>query len=281
MESTYGLTFVIGPALAAPLFAFAGPEVALFVNAVSYIPSVVAIWLCQIDEGLHQREVREAASVGKEIIEGLDFIRRSRLQTTALISASVLLLGGGMLDAVNVFFIDEALDSSRSYLGAAESLQAAGYTVGSLALFWLATRVRLWTLVAVGMLGIAITTLVYSQMTALVPALMIYGLQGLPNGVANSANEAFIVSRTSARFRGRVLSFHGMATYGAVIVGSAVGGIMAEFMDVRWIVTLAAVLFFAAGLYAFWGFGRASDDEKGGRLQPALELDLAASGRPR
>ncbi|HET9200875.1 MAG TPA: MFS transporter [Dehalococcoidia bacterium] len=280
MESTYGLTFVIGPALAAPLFALTGPEVALAINAFSYIPSVIAIWLCEINEESRERAGLAAESVRQEIVDGLKFIRRSRLQTTALLSATVLLLGGGMLDAVNVFFIDEALESSRSYVGVAESLQAAGYTLGSLALFWLAARARLWTLVALGMVGIGITTLVYSQMTALAPALIVYGAQGLPNGVAYSANEAFIVTRTTARFRGRVLSFHGMAAYGAVIIGAALGGLLAELMDVRWIVTLAALLFFVAGLYAFWGFSRASDTEKDQDENQALELDLAVSGPP-
>lgn len=282
MESTYGLTFVIGPALAAPLFAFAGPDVALLVNAFSYLPSALAIWLCRINEEDRRPSGQGAAGVGEEIMAGMKFIARSRLQTTALVSATVLLLGGGMLDAVNVFFIDEALNSSRSYLGAAESLQAAGYTLGSLALFWLATRGQLWTWVAVGMLGIGITTAAYSQMNALAPALAVYGLQGIPNGVANSANQAFIVARTPARFRGRVLSFHGMAAYGAVIGGAAIGGLMAEVMDVRWIVTVAAALFFAAGFYAVWGFRRASEEEKlDDGLRPAIELDLAPSGRPR
>ena len=281
MESTYGLTFVIGPAIAAPLFVLAGPEVALIINGLSYLPSALAIWVCEIDEEGHRRSDLDTASVGAEVVEGMKFIARSRLQTTALVSATVLLLGGGMLDAVNVFFIDEALDSSRSYLGAAESLQALGYTLGSLALFWLATRARLWTLVAAGMVGIGVTTLAYSQMTSLGPALLLYGLQGLPNGVANSANQAFIVQRTPAGFRGRVLSFHGMAAYGAVIAGAALGGLLAEVIEVRLIATLAAILFFAAGLYAVWGFGRATDEEKESEPAPPIELDLAASGRPR
>lgn len=259
IRSSFGISLIVGPLIAAPLYVGAGPELALTVNGASFLLSAGAIALCRM--GL--RPVAETPSTGgvwAEMGAGFGLILSSPLQRTVLIAGGVLLLGAGMLDSVNIFFIDEGLDSSRSFVGVAEGLQAAGYTLGALALAGLARRFKLWQLVGFGVLAIGFATLGYSQMTLLVPALALYSFQGLANGVSDTANQTLLVGRTPAGFRGRILSLHDMSAYGSLVVGAALGGVFAEFIGPRWIVTAAAVLFIAAGLYAIRALSRIPDE---------------------
>lgn len=262
IRATLSVAFIIGPVMAAPLFVYAGPEIALFVNALSFLISAAALTACRFDQPPVPATTGGLAEVRRELVEGINLVRSSRLQATALGAGVLLLLGGGLLNAINLFFVSDALDQPRSFIGIFSGLHGLGYALGALAMLPLVKRYRLWKLTGLGMLAMGLCIAGYSQVYVLAPALLLYSLYGLGNGLADTANQTFVIQRTPAAARGRVISLHTMAAYGSVILASAAGGFLAEAVDIRWLVGAAAVLCFVAGAFALWSFARLPAWEK-------------------
>ncbi|MPZ22231.1 MAG: MFS transporter [Dehalococcoidia bacterium] len=255
VRATVNVAYIAGPLIAAPLFVYAGPEVALAVNALSFLASAVALAFCRLEQPRTQA-ARGLAHVRQELMSGVRLVRSSRLQSTALTVGFLVLLGAGTMNAVNIFFIEEALNEPRSYLGLVNGLGGLGFAIGALALIPLANRLTLWRLIGIGLLLMGAASLVYAQLSLIFPALVVYTMFGLGNGVADTANQSFILSRTPGLFRGRIISLHTMAANAAVVGGSAAAGFLAESIDTRWLISSTSVLFVLAGCFALWSFSR-------------------------
>jgi MFS family permease len=149
VEGTTNLTNLAGPALAGVLIALLGAANVMWIDAASYLVSVVLIGLfVRI-----RREVAEESEDARGIFAGLRYLRRDTL--LARVSLSSLLFGFAfpMLAASFPVLAYEQYDRSPRVAGFLFAVIGAGQVAGSLLTFRLVTRVRPMRLASYAALG--------------------------------------------------------------------------------------------------------------------------------
>jgi MFS family permease len=261
IRATLSIAFIVGPLIAAPLFVAVGPETALLANSASFAVSAILLAFCRFDESGRGVAASGLHRVCKELVEGFRLVLTSRLQKTILATGALVMLGAGAINALNIFFIDEALDRSRSFIGLADGLQGLGFALGALAVVPLSSRLPLTRMIGLGALVMGIFTILYSQMELLVPALGLVALLGLGNGLADTAAQTVTIQRTDPSARGRILSLHSTAANASLIVAAGAAGFAAEIFDLRALMASAGILFLLAAALASWYLSRLPEDE--------------------
>jgi MFS family permease len=127
------LGFIVGPALAALLLLFGGPEVILYANAATFALSTVV--LTQLPFGAAPSVDDEAAprpSLLREAREGLTIIARMAGVRAVIVASGAMLLFAGLFNVAELPFATDELDAGAAGFGALTAIYGLGFVVGSL-----------------------------------------------------------------------------------------------------------------------------------------------------
>ncbi len=148
-QATFALSFVIGPALAAPLYFVVGPFIALIINAVSFGISALSLAFIRASkEALHPHafvHAEQAAggirAVMGELIGGYRFIARTRVLLMVTFLALIAMLGAGALNALEIIFVRYNLHVDASFYGVMVATGGLGTLLGAIGAGLIAKRV--------------------------------------------------------------------------------------------------------------------------------------------
>lgn len=234
---------LFGPPLGAALFAVSIPY--------PFVGQAILVGLGALLIGqVRRRAVIARTSAGwriaTEIVEGFRWVRRNAAVRTLVLTILVFNITFGAAWSVLVLYAKERLGMDALGFGLLTTAAAVGGIAGTTAYGWITRRISLFNLMRAGLiietfthLGLAVTT---QQVVAL--AIM----------VAFGAH-AFIWGTTSVTVRqravphglqGRVAGINAIATFGGLVIGSALGGPIAS----RWGIT-APFWFACAGSAVF------------------------------
>ena len=239
VQGTGQLTVFIGPALAGVLIAVFGASaagqpstqgigIALLIDALSFVVSIVTLWLIR---GGTARAEEVAASVIVQIREGISFVARwpsMRLIVFLSMAANFLIVGPFEVGM-------PALAYSRLPEGAAAfGLMTSAFGLGSLVGLGAAAalpkpRPGLFGTVALSVIAIAgllltLMALVYSTL----PALGITLLIGISLGYSNLLTLTWVQRRVPATLMGRVMSLMMLGSLGLVPVSMVIAGLFVQ-----------------------------------------------------
>src|SRR5262245_18605743 len=116
-QTAVSIAAILGPALAAPLFAAFGAEWALLIDALSFIVSFMTVAAIHFPPEATKSVSGERANFAREFREGLHFFVHSRVLLTLLGAMCVALTGAIALETLNVFFATETLHAPISLYG--------------------------------------------------------------------------------------------------------------------------------------------------------------------
>jgi MFS family permease len=127
------LGFIVGPALAALLLLFGGPEVILYANAVTFVMSGLVLSRLRfgaappVDPGSAPRPglLREARE-GLAIIAGMTGIR------AVIVASGAMLLFAGLFNVAELPYATDELDAGDAGFGALTAVYGLGFVGGSL-----------------------------------------------------------------------------------------------------------------------------------------------------
>jgi hypothetical protein len=102
-QATFALSFIIGPAIASPLYFAVGPIVASIINTISFLVSAISVRAIRASkEALHPYLKVEAQylsggvkAVLRELFAGLRFVVQTRVLLIVMILILIAMLGGG------------------------------------------------------------------------------------------------------------------------------------------------------------------------------------------
>ena len=223
-----------GPPVGGFLFSLAG-WVPLALDAVSFAvgSALVAFIRGDFSQAQDPAEGGHRSTLWSEIAEGLRWLAAHRvLRTTAAMVAVVNLLAaaGG---AIAVLFAQERLGLDAVGFGLLLSGSALGGVLASLVAVRLAR--------VVGTAGILVWTMVLSALAYLVFGLssdpwlagVMWGLVGFFTVLFNVVLESLRQALTPDRLLGRVISAFRLFSFGAVPLGSLLGGVVARAFGLR------------------------------------------------
>lgn len=131
----------VGPALAGPLIAVAGPVGAMFANSATFLVSIGTL------SGIAHREPapvaarREKGWLARDIKEGLRFVIRHPVLEPILFCGAVYVLFQGIVTTIIVLYCLEVLGLGSAAIGLVVGAAALGYPIGNLLCARVADRI--------------------------------------------------------------------------------------------------------------------------------------------
>jgi MFS family permease len=215
---------------------------AILIDAVSFIVSAVSIGLIQSRE--LETTAMETANLRIEIIAGLKLVFNQPLLKAGAVSVLIQNLAGGIFGALVVLYMSRGLGFNPGVLGVIWGVGGISSFLGAS----LATRItgRLGTgramVMGLGLYGLSELFVPLASGVTLISALFLV-LQQLGDGFFVVYDINLVSLRqviVDERILGRVNATMQIIALGASLVGALLGGLMGQFINVRFSLFLAA-----------------------------------------
>jgi len=233
-------------------------------------------------------------AIMREFGAGLRFFRGERVLMTLLITTVVVTLGGGAIDALNIFFVTRNLHAPTAFYGFLGAAQGVGAIAGAVLAGLFADRVGVARTFWLSLLLAGVILLAYARMTSFLPAAILLCAIGVPVAALNVALGPLLLHVTPREFVGRVTAVLVPAVNLALVVSIAAAGFLAStvlrtfnvtILGIRWgpidtIFAVSGVLVLAGGLYARTNLRRVTPatDSPNAATRSDVTADGAGSG---
>jgi MFS family permease len=245
-QTTFSLSFLIGPTLAAPLLFAFGPGWALLINALSFVASFFFVRAIRLPDVVVDAEAMEPASaraVIQDIGDGLRFFWSSQVLKTIGIAFATCMLGLGAVNALDFFFVTENLNTSAKSYGILSSAAGAGMIVGAVIWAFLTGRIGLARSVWIGLIGVGITMMIYARMTSFIPGVIATFAISVIVQAVNVAIGPIMFRVTPRDYVGRVSATLNPLMNAASLIGLIGGGLLYSTVMQNFSVTIGGIHF--------------------------------------
>jgi MFS family permease len=234
---------VIGPALAGSLISLITAPIAVAVDAASYLAS--AGFLLGIRRPEPEPSPPEAETgIFREIAAGLTFVLQQSMLRAMAITAGLIQLFGRMVFAVLLLYLVRQVGLTAAAVGAVFSIGSAGFVVGAL----IAGRVGRAFGVGRAIVGAAVLASASPLLYAVGPrglaggfvaaGFFLYGVAAVVWTVNNLSLRQAVTPRS---LLGRTNASMRLIGWGAIPIGSVLGGILGGAIGLRQTIVLAAL----------------------------------------
>lgn len=233
------LTLALGPGMGGVLVACLGFELAFALDAASFLLSA----------GLTARLILPATAKNQApagntwglIREGFGFIRQNRAVSIIILTTSLVTLGSGSINALEVVYARTILGVDETAFGLLISSWGVGLFVGTLVIGWLGTRFDLLRVLvgAVALLGLSLA--VYGYAGQLWVALLLGVVGGFGNGLMFTVVQTLLQTLVPGPLLGRVGGVFTLARDLTALLSMALAGLVASFVYLP-------LIFLASGL---------------------------------
>ncbi|HZU66846.1 MAG TPA: MFS transporter [Ktedonobacteraceae bacterium] len=260
-QTTFALAFIVGPAIAAPLYFIVGPFIGSLIDAFSFLVSASCLIAMQVSREAMQpallhtkrRPSSGMQAVISELFDGFKYVAKSRTLFIVIILAAIVMLGAGALNALDIIFVTRNLHTSASYYGPLTALAGLGTLIGAILAGIVSKRAtpRMILTGSVFLLGVGI--ILYSLQTWIVTALIIIFVMSIPQGGIEVGAGPLLMQATPRMLMGRVQSVLETAMYGMSLLSIALAGYFAQFIGVNIIFAVGGTLFALGGVVGWLG----------------------------
>ena len=275
-QMTLGLAAVVGPPIGAPLLIAFGVQWALIVNAISFLASFSLVLRVRTTPAERKPEAEATAppsAAFRELATGLRFFAGNRTLITILVSAVVIMLGAGALDALDIFFVTQNLHTMPSLYGWLSAALGVGTIAGGIGSAVFSGRINPGRLLWLSMFLSGIGLFVYSRLSTFVVACVVLFLTGMPVAALNGAIMPLLLAAAPKELVGRVAAVINPAVSLASIASIALSGVLVStvlfhfhtqalglhFGPIDTVFSAAGVMILIAGTFALL---RARGDEE-------------------
>jgi MFS family permease len=241
LQTVENAGWAVAPILGGLLTAASGPDLAYWVNAVTFLIS--ALLVVRIPARMLQSQIALSRGHWRDLADGFVAVVRSRPLLAVLVAWGIASVGQGAVNVSEVFMAKNTLDAGDFGYGLLFGSIGTGLVVGS----W-------WSSQVVDRLGIArayVASLVVMAIGigagALSPNIWVAAVcclvLGVGDGVAIVCN-ALLVQRGAPDYvRGRALTLVMAATWSLNGIGTVAGGALLGPIGARWMWAASAVTF--------------------------------------
>ncbi len=273
--SAFGST-AVGFALSGLIASAFNINWAFYIDALSFLFSAACVFLLRVPG----REVVGKTSVGvvvSNLKSGVNFLIKTPALRSIFLLAFPVAISFGLANSLLLPFATRALNATTFEYGVQEGLTSVGFVVASLLMAIYLNRWREGQWMVVGLVGMGLSALVYSQLHSIVLAIAVQVLSGFMNAPYSIARRLLVQRNTTSEVRGRVASAFFVVTNAFFLVGMAAAG-LADLIDVRILYLLSGLVTVGTGAWALVlpGIGQPAAEWR--RALALLRSAPAASG---
>ena len=250
------LARLIGPAVGGIAAALLGIGGAALLDAASFL---IAAGLVAAIRGQYRPAASEAPAapgawgrLGREWLEGLRVIVRSRPVAVIFALIAITSLGEGVFGVMLVLFVDHTLGGGARELGWLMSAQAVGGIAGALLAGRFGAAVRPASLIGVGGVLFGLIDLAIFNYPAFYPGILLgvllFAVVGVPGVAMFTGVNVLLQGAVPDQYRGRVFGTY--STTGALLAlaGTALAGQLGDRVPVVLVLNIQGFVYIAAGL---------------------------------
>lgn len=245
-QSTVQLTTIAGPAPAGFLIKALGMAWAFFLDAISFLFIIAALWV--LPDPPRAPSAGPKKAVWHSILEGLHYVGKDvQLRSLMLLATIINFCISGPV-GVGLAYLAKTRFGSPAAYGFALSAAAAGALLGTVLSGMLRVRRRGVLIIAVGIvIGSCLAPIgMLWKLWEVAGLLLLIGASG---GLANVHIIAWIQQRIEPLVRGRVMSVLMLAGFGLAPVSLALAGVLVAW-NLQWMFVLAGAAMIAACVLA-------------------------------
>ena len=240
---------LVGPPIGAALFAI-GMAWPFIGQAI--LVAMGALLVSRIRLPPHPRDPARATAIRTEIAEGFRWVRHHAAVRTLVLTIFIFNITFGAAWSVLVLYATQRLGVGEVGFGLLTTVSALGGLLGTLVYGWITRRISLGNIMRIGLIIETLTHLGLAITTLPAVAMAIFFIFGLHAFVWSTTSVTVRQRAVPADLQGRVGSVNTVGVFGGLVVGSAVGGLLAQAFGVT-----APFWFAFAGSAAFlvliWG----------------------------
>ena len=214
-----------GPPVGAALFA-AGTAWPFAAHAV--LVALGALLVARLTLPEHGRAPGVRRPVREDVREGLRWVWHSPAVRTLVLIITIFNVTYGAAWSVLVLYATQRLGLGAVGFGLVTTVLAAGGLLGTLSYGWLTRRVSLGDLMRVGLVLETLTHLALAVTTVPAVAMVVFFVFGAHAFVWGTTSVTVRQRAVPLHLQGRVSSVNTLGTYGGIVVGAALGGLLAR-----------------------------------------------------
>ena len=227
-SAAFNGTGILGPSLAGLLLGFIGIAACFYINAISFLAVIIALFLMS---SVPNRTMRKQTML-ENLREGFAYVRGNRTVAALLILIGLVGLLGRPYTQLMPAVQRDVLHVGATGLGVLLAFSSIGALIGALAIASLSnfTHRGLLLTISIGAFGAALIGFATSRSFPLSLGLLV--IVGGTATMSMSTTNMMIQLNVPAEFRGRIMSMYTMIAMGMMPLGSMILGTIANFIGV-------------------------------------------------
>jgi predicted MFS family arabinose efflux permease len=223
------LNQLAGPPLGAALFAIG---MALPFVGQGLLVAAGALLVSRLRLPPHPREPSEVRHIRHEIAEGIRWTRHHAAVRTLVLTIFIFNITFGAAWSVLVLYTSERLELAEIGFGLITTVSALGGLVGTVSYGWITRRLSLGNIMRIGLIIETLTHLGLALTTTPWVAMAIFFVFGAHAFVWGTTSITIRQRAVPTALQGRVGSVNSVGVYGGLVIGSAIGGVLAQAFGV-------------------------------------------------
>jgi MFS family permease len=221
----FNVSRLVGPGIAGVIVAWYGLSAAYFVNAVTYVPLILVMFVLRIAEDEEQHPA--TTSYFSQLAEGLRYTRdHAPIRQVILLAGVSNFFGRGILELMPAFAA-LIFAGGSGVLAALMAAAGVGAILASLLFSSRTIGAHLHQVVVVGAVGVGLSTLAFAFVDGFIAGMVVVLLLGVFTSLVAIGSQTEVQVSVDNRLRGRVMSMWTITIVGGPAIGSAVAGALA------------------------------------------------------
>jgi predicted MFS family arabinose efflux permease len=229
----------IGPALAGILVAIIGISGCFYVNGVSFLAAIIALWLINISNAARYNGSSSAFS---DLKEGIIFVKNNRLILALIFIVGVFSFFGIAYVILMPIFANDILKVGIKGFGVLMSSSGFGALIGALALARLGDFKHKGKLLSVSAFLFSISLIVFSLSKIYWLSIAALFFVGGSSVTAIALVNTLLQTKVEDKFRGRVMSVFMITFAGIMPFGNLIAGSLAQTIGVAFTVMTGGII---------------------------------------
>jgi len=238
-----------GPPIGAALFATA---MALPFMTQAVLVALGALLVSRIVLPAHGRAARSESHVRQDIAQGFRWVRHHAAVRTLVLTIFVFNITFGAAWSVLVLYATRHLGMGAIGFGLLTTISAVGGLLGTLSYGWITRRLSLGDIMRIGLVIETFTHLALALTTRPWVAMVIFFVFGAHAFIWGTTSITVRQRAVPSELQGRVGGVNLVGVYGGLVIGSGIGGVLAQHWGVTapfWFAFAGSALF----VVLIWG----------------------------